>query len=389
VRCHRWTEPLILVLIVLQVVVLTIQSAPNVYEHPRPTKGYFHSWEDYTLFSIFVFFTVEIAARILVTGLVFNPPLPPETVPPPKVHLYGNDTPSRTPSLIGRIQSRLSPHPSPLHSPLRSPTGTTRFPFPPSPSPIRGLSPVPRTSSDGRLSPVPLSPIKDPRTYPPAASRPSTDITAAGYSRYDYANNQGGASSVSLVRDNSHAAPPLTPLGPRNVGGIGLGLVAPGTSTSNNPETYSIRSGLAATVPTAAVPASGLSNSASVSSLAGLAAGGGGSTPYALAMRRQRAAYQHAFLRHSWNRIDVVAVISFWISFALAMLGWESEENLWFFRALSVMRATRLLAVTAGTQTILHSLKKASPLLVDVGLFVAFAMVLFAFVFPSLFPSSF
>lgn len=384
----RWTEPLILVLIVLQVVVLTIQSAPNVYEHPRPTKGYFHAWEDYVLFSIFVFFTLEIAARILVTGLVFNPPLPASDVPLPKVHLYGNDTPSRTPSIIGRIQSRLSPQPSSLHSPLqsplRSPSGSTRFPFPPSPSPIRGLSRGRRTSSDGRLSPVPLSPVKDPGTYPPATSRPSTDITAHGYSRYDYAdNNHGGTSSISLV---PHAAP-STPFGPRSGGvgvGIGLGLVAPTASSTSRDGACSIRSGLAATVPAAAVPASGLSTSASVGSLASLAGGRGGSTPYALAMRRQRAAYQHAFLRHSWNRIDAVAVIAYWISFGLAVMGWESEENLWFFRALSVMRATRLLAVTSGTQTILHSLKKASPLLVDVGLFVAFAMILFACVSSSL-----
>lgn len=106
--------------------------------------------------------------------------------------------------------------------------------------------------------------------------------------------------------------------------------------------------------------------------------------------------------RHSWNRIDLVAVLSFWISFVLAMCGVEGSEgggggNWWIFRGLSTIRSMRLLAVTTGTsvspvscaslfefsplirllQTILQSLKRASPQLVNVALFVAFAMAMF------------
>jgi hypothetical protein len=39
--------------------------------------------------------------------------------------------------------------------------------------------------------------------------------------------------------------------------------------------------------------------------------------------------------------IDLVAVVSFWISFILSTTGAEAAHNLWFFRALSVLRATR------------------------------------------------
>jgi hypothetical protein len=56
------------------------------------------------------------------------------------------------------------------------------------------------------------------------------------------------------------------------------------------------------------------------------------------------------YLRNSWNRIDFVAIVSFWISFALATVGWErGAHHIGVFRAMSVIRSARLLAVTAGT----------------------------------------
>lgn len=81
------------------------------------------------------------------------------------------------------------------------------------------------------------------------------------------------------------------------------------------------------------------------------------STPFVLSVRKQRTTYQQAFTRHSWNRLDLLAVTSFWICFTLAMFGVEAGNNLYMFRALSVLRATRLLAVTAGTTV---SLTKSS-----------------------------
>lgn len=51
-----WTEPIILVLILANAVVLTIQSAPYLIT-PRVGAPYFHTWEDYTLFALFLVFT--------------------------------------------------------------------------------------------------------------------------------------------------------------------------------------------------------------------------------------------------------------------------------------------------------------------------------------------
>lgn len=208
---------------------MTIQTSPNVYTHPRPTKGYFHAWEDYALFVAFVAFTAEILARIVVTGLIINPPPPP----------------------------------------------------------------TPRNTMADRLSKSPSA-----GAYPPP---PRHDLE--GFQTLRHFD-----STTSLVEHHRGTNPS-------------------DSSSSLGPE------------PTFPLPRTG-----TLKTLAGHA-----NTPFVLSIRRQRTTYQHAFLRHSWNRLDFVAVTSFWISFVLALLGLESEYSIYIFRALSVLRATRLLAVTTGT----------------------------------------
>jgi voltage-dependent calcium channel len=63
---------------------------------------------------------------------------------------------------------------------------------------------------------------------------------------------------------------------------------------------------------------------------------------------RKRLAYR-AFLRHSFNRLDFLAVISYWISFALQITGYSSEHNIYIFQMLSCLRLLRLLGITDGT----------------------------------------
>jgi hypothetical protein len=56
------------------------------------------------------------------------------------------------------------------------------------------------------------------------------------------------------------------------------------------------------------------------------------------------------YLRHSWTRIDAIAVVAFWIAFILAQTGVEhGRYHIGIFRALSVLRTARLLAITSGT----------------------------------------
>ncbi|KKK17638.1 hypothetical protein P175DRAFT_0431647 [Aspergillus ochraceoroseus IBT 24754] len=106
-----------------------------------------------------------------------------------------------------------------------------------------------------------------------------------------------------------------------------------------------------------------------------------------LQKRRVRLA-NRAFLRHSFNRLDFVAVVSYWVSFLLALNGVETRQQIYAFRMLSCLRLLRLLALTSGTSVILRSLKKAAPLLVHVAFLIGFFWLLFAIVGIQSFKSS-
>ncbi|KAI9171904.1 Calcium-channel protein cch1 [Paramyrothecium foliicola] len=97
---------------------------------------------------------------------------------------------------------------------------------------------------------------------------------------------------------------------------------------------------------------------------------------------------RRAFLRHSFNRLDFVAVVSFWISFVLGITGLESKHHLYVFKMLSCLRILKLLALTHGTSIILRSLKKAAPLLVRVAFLIGFFWLLFAIIGMQSFKSS-
>ncbi|KAJ6786874.1 hypothetical protein PWT90_00015 [Aphanocladium album] len=104
-------------------------------------------------------------------------------------------------------------------------------------------------------------------------------------------------------------------------------------------------------------------------------------------MRFQLA--RRAFLRHSFNRLDLIAVVSFWISFVLGITGVESRHHLYIFKMLSCLRILRLLSLTHGTAIILRSLKKAAPLLVRVAFLLCFFWLLFAIIGVQSFKASF
>lgn len=96
-----------------------------------------------------------------------------------------------------------------------------------------------------------------------------------------------------------------------------------------------------------------------------------------------------AYLRRSFNRIDFVAVLSFWIYLALAITGNETQHHIFVFKAISCMRILRLLNITRGTSTILKSLKKSAPLLVNVATFVGFFWLFMAVIGVQSFKGSF
>lgn len=115
---------------------------------------------------------------------------------------------------------------------------------------------------------------------------------------------------------------------------------------------------------------------------------------------------RRAFLRHGFNRLDFLAVISFWISFFLAVFWIAPYHHIYVFKMLSCLRILRLLGLTSGTsvrtsvaplicayadnrQVILRSLKKAAPLLVNVAFLIGFFWLLFAIIGVQSFKASF
>jgi hypothetical protein len=52
----RWAESAILLLIIANVVVLAIQASRPL-NTPRIDDGYFQTWEDYVLLTLFIIFT--------------------------------------------------------------------------------------------------------------------------------------------------------------------------------------------------------------------------------------------------------------------------------------------------------------------------------------------
>ena len=88
----------------------------------------------------------------------------------------------------------------------------------------------------------------------------------------------------------------------------------------------------------------------------------------------------NAYLRHSWNRVDFLSIIGYWVDLILLLSNEEivgDSQRILVFKMLSAIRLLRLLNVTNGNKIILHSLKKSAPLLVNVMFFVCFFFVIF------------
>ena len=65
---------------------------------------------------------------------------------------------------------------------------------------------------------------------------------------------------------------------------------------------------------------------------------------------------RRAFLRHSFNRLDFLAVVSFWISCVLKIVMVQPSRHMYIFQMLSCLRILRLLGLTSGTSVSFSSL---------------------------------
>lgn len=206
VLVNPYTEPLILILIIAQTVLLTIESAPSVFSdgHGRPDH-WGHRWMDWAILGLFIVFTLELVARIIVSGFILN---------------------AAEYSTIDRqkgIRAAIGDQYRAVFQPQRHRSVKNSFQAPPEPSAI--------------------------------------------------------ARSFTTFMQAQQGVP--------------------------MPKTFEEQ------------------------------------------QRFQLA--RRAFLRHSFNRLDFVAVVAFWISFILGVFGLESYYHLYVFKMLSCLRILRLLALTHGT----------------------------------------
>ena len=71
---------------------------------------------------------------------------------------------------------------------------------------------------------------------------------------------------------------------------------------------------------------------------------------------------RRAFLRHSFNRLDFVAVVSYWISLVLTLTGVATNKHFYTFQMLSCLRMVRLLGLTSGTSVCSSATNVPSPI---------------------------
>ncbi|KAJ1021688.1 hypothetical protein NDA16_003824 [Ustilago loliicola] len=312
-----WVEPFILLLILANTITLVVQSGQSVYDKPREAR-YFGDISDYILLAIFSIYTVELLARIIVSGLIINPP--------------------------------------PLYA---------------APKPTSALA-TDRADSDDAKDFVPAQ-----SEHRRQMSRSNTldALGSFGGNLKDkaqrvLAGHQGFTDSYS-AQASSRQPPPPVAASAAAAAGTAHGKQASSASVPDeklrHPGRRLNQSETSMFLSETTVPSFWQNTK----------------TPFAEAFEKQRVqAVHHAFLRHSWNRVDFVAVVSFWIAFALAIGGQESTQahHIYIFRALSVLRCARLLTATSGTTTILHSLKASASILLSVTFFTGFAMLLFGII---------
>ncbi|KAH8980165.1 Ion transport protein-domain-containing protein [Lactarius hatsudake] len=309
-----WTEIVILCSILFYAILLTIQASRSLTlsgsdATPPRVLGFFQTWEDYIIFSLFVLFSFEAFSRICVSGLILDPEVP----------IYAIFT----------------------------------SPF----------------STDHSIRPVSITPAV--RSAAASPTHPITNLDRKGTLLHRLRSFYGNTTRPFALSSLSSRYDPPTPLGTTSA-------AASSTTLVNSTPLVRKRADTTATLLEKTPSSSSTATTQYITPAQDTLV-----LPFQFSMRLARNVTRRnlPYLRHSWTRIDAIAVVAFWISFVLAQTGAErGRYHIGIFRALSVLRTARLLTITSGTTTIMRSLKTARPLLASVAYFVLFAMALFSII---------
>lgn len=84
-----------------------------------------------------------------------------------------------------------------------------------------------------------------------------------------------------------------------------------------------------------------------------------------------------AFARSSWNRIDLVSTVSFWIGLFLSIRDYDERNGIRIFKTMSVLRILRLVNTDTGISSILRGIKTGMPQLINVSSMLVYFWVFF------------
>ncbi len=98
---HPIAEPVILLVIFMHMILLTVDASYDVYSVDASRAG--QRSADWAIFGVFIFYTLEIAAKVIVSGLARNPPEPGTQLPESKEDPFADpftETDDNEPSTI-------------------------------------------------------------------------------------------------------------------------------------------------------------------------------------------------------------------------------------------------------------------------------------------------
>lgn len=96
-----------------------------------------------------------------------------------------------------------------------------------------------------------------------------------------------------------------------------------------------------------------------------------------------------AFCRSSWNRIDLLSSVCFWLGMFLSINNYDKRVGIRIFKPLAAMRILRLVNTDTGITSILRGLKYGMPQLINVGSMLVYFWVFFGILGVQIFKGSF
>ncbi|KAJ1930028.1 calcium channel protein, partial [Linderina pennispora] len=83
------------------------------------------------------------------------------------------------------------------------------------------------------------------------------------------------------------------------------------------------------------------------------------------------------FLRHTYNRLDLISLAAFWVAAAISSTH-RHKEVITLLDALAAIRFVRFMSLTPGSHSVIGSLKRSAPMLGKVSLYMGFFFLVFA-----------